>query len=273
MSTNETASLFFSYRSIYKINIDNLTCTCRFFLAYSSCPHKHMAIQLFDVQDPSNKFCFRAKKGRPDKQAKACSSEIVSAQPSSIFSPVQLIKINTHLSAYHNFLYLNLSSELINTAQHDRLPLCKQIYKKPFEWSTFFDSIPDCLINKFLKAPTLYASSNTLVLTDTKTDSTAAAKNEPSIVFQSQLTNQLNILKPPKALKAVKTSKAFGERRSAVLSQLATWDDVNATTSQVVVKKPVGRPKKVVDENAEPKKGPGGGPGRQAKAKSALKHQ
>ena len=62
-----------------------------------------------------------------------------------------------------------------------------------------------------------------------------------------------------------------------VQSQIQTSDDDDTVTSkptQALKKNPVSRPKKVVDENIEPKpKSPGGGVGRAAKAKSALNHQ
>ena len=61
-----------------------------------------------------------------------------------------------------------------------------------------------------------------------------------------------------------------------VQSQIQTSDAADTVTSkptEAPKKNPVGRPKKVVDENIEPKpKGPGGGVGRAAKAKSALNH-
>ena len=69
--------------------------------------------------------------------------------------------------------------------------------------------------------------------------------------------------KNPKLTKAPKVKKA-ALNRTDVLSQIQTSDADNTVTS-----KPIA-----VDENIEPKpKGPGGGVGRAAKAKSALNHQ
>ena len=55
--------LYFSIRSIYRINVEMKSCTCRFFLAYRSCSHQHRSFELFDIQDASNKFVYRPKKG------------------------------------------------------------------------------------------------------------------------------------------------------------------------------------------------------------------
>ena len=123
----ENFVLFFSVRSIYKIDLVNKTCTCRFFLAYCSCQHKHRAFELFDIQDASVKFVFRAKKG--PKARKIQNGQSTSKVVNSIFTSIQSIELDTHLNSYYQMLYANLSLGLINEFQYDMLPVCLRILK------------------------------------------------------------------------------------------------------------------------------------------------
>ncbi|CAF0836095.1 unnamed protein product [Brachionus calyciflorus] len=54
---------YYGLSSISTIDIFNKTCSCRWFMAYSTCAHLYKAFQLFYVQTASSKFVIRARRG------------------------------------------------------------------------------------------------------------------------------------------------------------------------------------------------------------------
>ena len=153
-----------------------------------------------------------------------------------------------------------MSQEAVATGQYHTLPDIKALYKPdvPFEWNTHFDSIVDSILPlAMIDAPMFFNFKE------------PAPLEHVGSQFSSQLDATIIALKPQKASKNPKLTKAPKVKKAAlnrtdVLSQIQTSDADNTVTS-----KPIA-----VDENIEPKpKGPGGGVGRAAKAKSALNHQ
>ena len=206
-------ALFFSNRSIYKINMLLKICNCRYFLAYSSCQHMHRSLELYDIQDASNKFVFRQKKGAKPKNLKSINSNSHFSHSALVIS--QLIQLNTHFNAYHFFLYVNQSKDMISNGQYNYLPLVRQVYKKNFDWVTHFDLIPDSIpVSPGLAlAPSPYLFN--LSATNVETD-------DDSKEFQSQLHSTLQSLAPVK--KASKKTKPLVLSRQDVLSQIISGD-------------------------------------------------
>ena len=148
-STNEV--MYYSYVEIYKLNLQDKTCSCRWFMAYASCQHKVRGFELFDIQDAVAVFQFRKKPGKKSEKEKSdAATAVAAAATQSIvestgraydLSQLQLIKLSTLLKAYYYTLYMTESKHLIQTQLQYRLPLLVTFKKNNYTWNGLMDSI------------------------------------------------------------------------------------------------------------------------------------
>ena len=103
-----TEVIYFSFVEIYKINLEEKTCSCRWYMAYASCQHKVRGFELFDIQDAVSVFTFRKRSGRKGEKEKSDAATTVAAAATQAIvvptgraydlSHLQLIKLNTFLN-------------------------------------------------------------------------------------------------------------------------------------------------------------------------------
>ena len=258
--SSENEVLYFSFDTIYKINLETKNCTCRWYCAYAACQHKVRAFNLFDVQDHVSKFVFRAKKGRKDEKDRAAEAVAnVFASTNShltfhclVILPFQLIQLNTHLNAYYNSIYLTESKYLISRQPNSSLELLKDYKNRDHSWNSLMqriESLPDS------PSEPIIMDLDRQYLTST---------NESQLDFKHQFDATIQVLKSPKVEKKVsKTKRVKTMDRGQVLSQLQPDNEPKRGRGRL----------KLIHVDSENVPIAAKGPGRGAKAKKALVHQ
>ncbi|CAF0768952.1 unnamed protein product [Brachionus calyciflorus] len=93
-SNEQNLGYYYGLSCISTIDIFNKTCSCRWFIAYSTCAHLYKAFQLFDVQTASSKFVIRARRG-PKKNGESKIETNEDLAKDSLMTPSQLSKLNS----------------------------------------------------------------------------------------------------------------------------------------------------------------------------------